>query len=208
MKVRTLMGALALVAVTALVTNAVSQDQKAIEEMMAKMGAKMMELGTPGEAHQKIAAKVGKWDMTLSHWMMPGMEAEKSTGTATIEAALDGHYFIEKVDSSFEMEGVKMPFQGLSIMGYDNFKKKYFSTWMDSMSTALATFEGTLSGNTLTSEGMSYCCYTEGLVKIRTVQTEIDADNFKFEYYAPGPDGKEFKSMEIVYKRNGGKNAQ
>lgn len=204
MKVRQFVGALALVAVTALVTQAVTQDGKGMDEMMAKM----MELGTPGAEHQKMAEKVGKWDMELSHWMEPGGEASKSKGTSEMKMAMDGRYLVEKVTSAFDMGGMEMPFSGMAIAGYDKAKKKHVSTWIDSMSTSMMIMEGEMKGNVLTMEGMSYCCYSDGPAKFRTVLTDIDKDNFKFEMFGPGPDGKEFRSMEIVYKRSGAKNAQ
>ncbi len=34
------------------------------------------------------------------------------------------------------------PFQGVGITGYDNFKKKYVSFWIDNMGTGMLTSEG------------------------------------------------------------------
>jgi hypothetical protein len=44
-----------------------------------------------------------------------------------------------------------MPFEGLGYTGYDNVKKQYFGTWIDSMSTGIMTSSrhGRL-GNTMT----------------------------------------------------------
>jgi hypothetical protein len=206
-KARTLLGAFALVALTALVTYSVAQDPK-MDPKMEEMMQKMMELGTPGAEHQKMATKAGKWDLELLAWEPGKSEPSKSKGTSEIKSIMDGRYLVEHVDSSFDMGGMQMPFQGMGILGYDNFKKKYVSTWLDSMSTAIMTMEGTMSGKTCTMEGMGVCCYSNQLEKMRFVSTDIDKDNFKFEMFGPGPDGKETKGLEIHYKRNGGKNAQ
>ena len=42
---------------------------------------------------------------------------------------------------------------------------------------------------------------TGSLVKTRSVTKVVDADHISFEMYAPGPDGKEAKMMEIVATR-------
>jgi hypothetical protein len=36
---------------------------------------------------------------------------------------------------------------------------------------------------------------------MRFVEKFVDADRWTVEMFMPGPDGKEFKSMEIVYTR-------
>jgi len=203
MKVRRFVGALALVAVTALVTQAVTQD--GMDEHMKKW----MEFATPGKEHQEMAAKAGKWDLDISMWMDPAAPPTKSTGTAEYKVAMDGRYVIEHVDSMMDMGGgMMMPFKGMAVAGFDNMKKKYFSTWIDNMGTGVMISEGTKSGNVTTLEGMHSDCMSGQSVKHKMVMTDVDKDNFKFEMFGPGADGKDMKHMEIVYKRNGAKNAQ
>jgi hypothetical protein len=50
---------------------------------------------------------------------------------------------------------MQQPFQGRGITAYDNFKKKYISTWTDSMSTGIFISEGSAdeSGKVLTFVG-------------------------------------------------------
>lgn len=205
MKVRTLAGAIALVAVTALVTQVVSQDQGAMDEQMKKW----IEFATPGKEHQEMAAKVGKWDLDISMWMDPAAPPTKSTGTAEYKVAMDGRYVIEHVDSMMDMGGgMVMPFKGMAIAGFDNMTKKYVSSWIDNMGTGIMISEGTMAGNVLTMEGMHSDCSTGKAVRHKMVMTNVDKNNFKFEMFGPGADGKDMKHMEIVYKRNGAKNAQ
>ena len=37
--------------------------------------------------------------------------------------------------------------------------------------------------------------------KAKTVTTVVDDDKHTFDYYAPGPDGKMFRAMAMVYTR-------
>lgn len=96
-----------------------------------------------------------------------------------------------------------MPFEGLGYTGYDNYKKKYVGTWMDNMSTAVMMSEGAFdaAGKSMTSMSTMDDFMTGQQQKIRTVVNVVDNDRHVFEMYGPGPDGKENKQMEIVYKR-------
>jgi Protein of unknown function (DUF1579) len=101
-------------------------------------------------------------------------------------------------------EGTSMgqPFEGMGIMGYDNEKKQYQSVWIDNMGTGIMTGSGNYDPNTktLTDQG-KFSCPAEGEKSYRAVLKMKDNDNFTYEWYMAGPDGKEFRAMEIVYTR-------
>jgi hypothetical protein len=166
--------------------------------MQAAMKA-WMDYGTPGPAHKDLASGVGTWKVATKMYVAPGAPPQESTATSKITSWWDGRYFVEDFDGVMP-EG---PFHGLSITGYDNLKKKYVTTWMDSMSTGIAVFEGTCdaSGKVFTFHGDMPDPPSGKLVKSRTVVTIVDSRTRKFEAFGPGPDGKEFKTMEMLYTR-------
>jgi hypothetical protein len=94
-------------------------------------------------------------------------------------------------------------FTGIGMTGYDNAKKRYVGTWMDSMSTSIAYLEGTMdaAGKTMTMTMEMTDPMTGKKVKQRTVTRIESPDRHVFETYERAPNGKEFKSMEIVYTR-------
>jgi hypothetical protein len=100
---------------------------------------------------------------------------------------------------SMMMNGQNMPFEGMAIMGYDNMKKKYFSTWIDSMSTMFMKSEGTKSGDVLTLNG-TMPDGMGGETKTREVMTHKDPDHMSYEMYGE-MGGKEMKMMDIQYTR-------
>jgi hypothetical protein len=160
---------------------------------------KMMELGTPGPAHRMLDGMIGNWQAEVKHWMEPGGQAETSTGTSSAKWILDDHY----VESTFTGDMMGMPFEGRGVCGYDNIKKKYFSTWFDSMATGFMVSEGTFdpSTKTFTYTGQAPDCFSGKYVAMRSIVKMVDADHMTMEMYGPGPDGKEFKNMEIAYTR-------
>jgi len=161
-------------------------------DMMAAMGPYM----TPGPEHAELAKMVGEWDTTIK--MFWGPEPTESKGTATFKMILGGRYLVQEAKSP-DMGG--MPFEGHGMVGFDNGKKMYHSTWYDSMGTGVMVGTGTETDGVVTMKSTMY----EPMAGMEVTTTEkswhVDADTHMFEMYMPGPDGKEAKVMEITYKR-------
>ncbi|MBC8105252.1 MAG: DUF1579 family protein, partial [Anaerolineae bacterium] len=105
-------------------------------QMQKEMEDAMMKMGQPGPEHAEMAKNAGTWDAEVKFLdMASGKWSEPTKGTMTMEPIMDGRYVQMTFEGSMVMGGQSMPFKGMGIMGYDNMKKKYFSTWIDSMST-------------------------------------------------------------------------
>jgi Protein of unknown function (DUF1579) len=158
----------------------------------------MMAYATPGEAHKAMAALVGTWDSTITMYMEPGKPTENK-GTSTFETIMDGRYLMEKADGNF----MGMPFHGMGVYGYDNAMKKYVSTWVDSMGTGIMRGVGTSDdgGKTINWTSKAVDPMTGKETDYRSAMHQISPDQYHFEMYGPGPDGKETKMMEITYNR-------
>ncbi len=152
---------------------------------------------TPGEMHKILANNIGEWTAEITMWMDPSQPPTKSEGTSVTEALLDGRYFQTKYNGIV----MDMPMNGISLEGYDNAKKTFFSTWIDNMGTGIMYLEGTYdsASRTLNYKGTS----TDPIgkeIKVREAIKIIDHDNSLFEMFTE-QDGKETKSMEIKYTR-------
>lgn len=173
-------------------------------EMLEAMN-RWKDFATPGEHHNHLQQWVGEWNITVSYRMTPDAPAEENTMTAVSKSVMGGRYIIEKVSGEVmgpDGQGM-VPFEGMSIMGYDNHKKQYFSTWMDNMSTSLMQEWGTCdgTGKVLTTEGRGYDPMSGSERASKSIATVIDADSRRLEMFVPGPDGNMFKQMEIAYTR-------
>lgn len=199
MKLNSWFGALALLAVGGLATAAFTQGDKAAQEASAKkkaeMEMKMKAYGTPGEAHKVLNTKVGKWTVDVKIFEPGAPEPMMEKATSTVTLIMDGRYIQETVDGTF----MGQPFHGVGTTGYDNIKKKYVSTWIDSMSTGIFYAEGSYdtAAKTFSFAGESPDVMAGKFVKTRSVDKMIDADHFSAQMYQPGPDGKEYMSMQI-----------
>jgi hypothetical protein len=150
---------------------------------------------TPGDPHKMMASWDGTWDGDMTMWEKPGAPPQKSKGVAVNKMALGGRYQISNHKSTM----MGMPFEGMSIMAYDNAKKMFKSSWIDNMGTGLMTMEGPWDGasKTLTLTGKCMDPMSGQEKELREVLKVIDDKTQMMEMYGPAPDGKEFKMMEI-----------
>ncbi|MGN6223530.1 DUF1579 domain-containing protein [Pseudoxanthomonas sp.] len=179
---------------------AVAQDNKTppmTPEMKAQMEA-FQKAGTPGDEHRKLASLDGTYDLTVKSWHSPDAPPSTDTGTATRKMILGGRVQVEEVAS--QMMG--QPFSGQGLRGYDNVTGKHWATWNDSMSTGLMVSEGTCdAAQSCTYTGTYHDPVSKKPVTSRMTSRWTDKNTEVFEMYAPGPDGKEAKMMEITYKK-------
>ena len=160
----------------------------------------MMKAATPGEAHKKLNAMVGTFDAKIKMWMEPGAQPMESTGKAVNEWVLGGRYVQQRFDGTF----MGQPFSGIGYTGYDNVRHMYVGTWMDSMSTSMMNSSGgdpDPSGKNWRFVASSMDPVSGEAVSIDERMTLLDNDHQVFEMYGPGPDGSNFKMMEITYTR-------
>jgi len=196
MRCRTL-AATVLVAFTAALAFADDPKAKA-GPSQAEMEA-MMKAATPGDAHKKLNAMAGTFNADVKMWMQPGAPPSGGTGVAENSWALDGRFLQQSFTGNF----MGMPFSGVGYTGYDNIKKKYIGTWMDTMTTSMMISTGTAN-----ADGKSYT-FTSSMddpmtgkaSPVKETVTVVDDDHHTLEMWSPGPDGKMFKMMEIAYTR-------
>ena len=96
------------------------------------------------------------------------------------------------------------PFEGVSLLGFDNAKQRYVSTWADTSSTALLPIaEGTCSrdGKVFTTTRRKQDPKNGTWTTERDVTTVFSDDEHTFEMFVQPEGGSEFKSFEIVYTR-------
>lgn len=172
----------------------------------AAMMKQMMELAQPGENQKLLASLVGNWTTNTKMWMAPDAPPTQSTGSATRKALMGGRYFTVDFNGTIKMPGADgklkdMSFMGNSLEAYDNVKKKFLATWIDSMSTGIFIAEGDYDPptQTFTYTG-EYEMVPGAKIKVRQRVKIVDADHNVFEYYE-NRGGQDVKTMEISYTR-------
>ena len=141
----------------------------------------------------------GTWSGDVTMWMGEGLPPTKSTSTSVTKTIYNGLY--QQSTHTGDMMG--MPFEGMSIAGYDNLKKEYFSTWMDNMGSGFMVSTGQYDS---VAKKLTLSCTTTCMngqeAPMREVYTIIDDNHHMMEMWGPDPKtGKEYKNMEIKYTR-------
>ncbi len=94
------------------------------------------ELGS-GPEHLFLAKKVGVWDMECEYFISQTDEPVRAKGVDIVRAL--GPYWV-LAEAKFELPGLTI--EGQATTGYDPVAKRYRSTWIDSATPFLYTFEG------------------------------------------------------------------
>jgi uncharacterized protein DUF1579 len=170
---------------------------------MAQDEAAMMkaweEYATPGPMHKMLADETGNWTADTKMWMDPTKKPEVSTMKAEIKMILGGRYQEAKYTGTF----MGQPFEGKSMVGYNNASGEFSQTWVDNMGTGIMSMNGKYDSATKTASYTGDCVdpMTKKSKKIRQTYQIVDANTRKMESFDVGPDGKEYKSMEIIMHR-------
>lgn len=160
-----------------------------------------IEYATPSDMHQMLAKSDGNWMGQTTMWMEDGGKPMTSMSEAVNKMMFDGRYQM----SNHKGNMMGMPFEGLSIVAYDNSKKKFVSTWIDNMGTGIMSMEGDWNPSTKSIEFKGKMTDPSRPGKdcdVREVFTFVDDNTQKMEMYGPDPKtGKEFKTMEIKFTK-------
>lgn len=167
----------------------------------AKMMKAFQEASTPGAEHDLLKGLVGKWTVKTKSWESQEAKPQETTGVSIFKSLLGGRF----VQQEFKGKMMGESYEGIGMMGYNNITKIFESSWYDSMSTAAMTFKGTFdaSSKVLSESGEFQCPLRKSTEKMRSEMKMLDKDNMTFTLFMPDSvSGKEYKSMEQVYKRS------
>jgi hypothetical protein len=170
-----------------------SKEQKAMMDAYQRMGEVRAE-------HKQLDTFIGEWKATTTMWMDPKAPPQKTEGKTHVESKFGGRYIELHHESKYEGQ----PFNGEGLMGFDNLKGKFFSTWIDSMSTGMWLAWGTYdaASKTYTFHGSMDDPMAPGTqFKVREVIHVVDPSHYTFEWYETHK-GKEGKTLQIDYVKD------
>lgn len=158
----------------------------------------MTAAGTPGPQHEALARRVGSWKVEGQMWMEPGAPAMPMTATAEVESILGGRYIVEEFRSDF----MGMPFEGRLMQGYDNLTGRYWSVWVDNMSTSCwISYGQETEPGVIEFHGTGRDILTPKGRPMRMVIRTDEDGGCTMKMFDTRPEGGEFCSMELHYTR-------
>ena len=195
--------AAALVLVVGLTSLSLSwgQEKRSGNDAMDEMTKKWTEYGAPGEAHKRLNDLAGAWETESKIWMEgPGIQPTVTRGSSENKWILGGRFLQQEMKG--EMMG--MPMNGVGVLGYDNFKKKYIGFWIDNTYTGQFTMEGTVdqTGKVFTMYGtMDEWMTGEHNKMVKYVTRIVGKDKHIFEIHDLSLTEGSTKTVEMTYTR-------
>lgn len=156
-------------------------------------------VGVPlGVEHQRLHAMLGDWEGTVKIKMF-GEWTEWETEVER-EKAMDGMFILEEIEA--RSEGTT--YKGLGLIGYDPAKKNYQNVWVENMSPAIMSSEGTFdeATNIWTFSGEVPDPSTGTMVKTMSIVDTSDPDRQIIEGYLVLEDGSKDKNFEATLERD------
>lgn len=153
----------------------------------------------PEKEHLWLQQLVGEWDVDVEMHMEPGKPPQKSKGTETTRA-IGGFWIVAENKGTF----MDKPFTGVLTLGYDSDRKTYIGTWVDSMTSYMWKYQGSVdsAGKALTLETEGPCPHTPGkLSKFKEVIEFKNPDHKVFTSSMQAEDGTWVTGMIAHYQR-------
>jgi len=165
----------------------------------ATMMKAWMEYATPGDMHAMVAKFDGEWNADITMWQDPSAPPAKSTGTAINRMIMGGRYQESLHTGTF----AGMPFEGRSLLAFDNEKKKFINTWIDNMGTGIMVMEGAWddASRTINFSGSQVDPVSGENMDVRETFQIVDDNTQLMQMFMRSKGGEEVKMMEIKFTR-------
>lgn len=180
--------------------NIYAASEKETKKPMDPMMEAWMKAAMPGEEHKTLATLAGTWKYTSKWWKDATAKPEESSGMSTNKMVMGGRY----MQSEAKGKAMGQAFTGMGVTGYDNLAKKFETMWIDNMGTGMARGTGTWDAatKTMTETGSFSDPMAPNMTRnYRATMKIMDNKSYMYEMFTTGMDGKEYKMMEMMYKK-------
>lgn len=155
----------------------------------------------PGGEHRNFEALVGAWEINGQCWETPN-KPDSVTGTCNSEWVLGNRFVKSHVRGSKAGKN----FEGMGVCGYDSGQRKYVSSWIEDMSTAIMTETGSYDSSTRTFTFTSEAKDENGqTVRCRRTVKVNSNDEHVMTAYKADSSGQETKMAEMTFRRTAAK---
>lgn len=156
-----------------------------------------MQMPQPTKEHEWLQKFVGAWETDIEVYMEPGKPPMKSKGSHR-DRMVGGLWLISEGGNN------AIPYQFVLTLGYDSKLGKYVGTWIDTMTSHIWKYQGTVNaaGNILTleTEGPSPMS-PDKVSKFREVTEFKSKDHRYFTSSMLGADGKWSTVLTVSSRR-------
>ena len=173
-------------------------DAPAVTASQPADAAALQQAMDPGEAQEQLGGLVGTFDVKVRVWIDPAEPPIESMAVAVSTWVLESR-FVQTMLTGYVLGE---PWSGIGYAGFDNVSEKYVATYMDTGSTGMDWFTGTLSPD---GSGATLTATIHDAVTLEPVQAEMrvrfDGDDHVTELWQPDAAGTMVKVLELQYTR-------
>lgn len=154
-------------------------------------------MGVTGPQHASIARFAGTWRAEVKIWMQPGQPPMTSSGTMVNAMAVGGLF----LQQEYQRDGGD--FEGKGFWGYNTVDELYEGFWIDSMATFFQLERGRHDpqSDTYTMDGSMTDPASRKTITKKSLIRWLGPDAHSMEMFFRTPDGREFRALEIQYRR-------
>ena len=153
----------------------------------------------PGEGQKKLDFLVGTFDVKVLIWLEPSKPPIESTAVSVASWVL-GHRYVQQMLSGFVLGE---PWHGIGYAGYDNLAKTYVACYMDTGSTGMEWYTGTMEpdGKIAKLTATTYDAMTLKPTKLEMRLSIDPGGDHVTTLWQADASGQMNKIMELQYKR-------
>jgi len=161
------------------------------------------EAPTPGERHEPLRYFVGEWDAEMRMSMTKGTPAEEGAFQSSMRMIMNGMYLEENVTSETPMG----TFLGRGVIGFDESRQRYVSTWIDTDGSGIGMSEGYWDEEARVFEFTGeFPDMMTGELKTSRMMLQIDSENeFHLKEWIYEDDGTRWQRFAAEYTRRRGR---
>lgn len=161
----------------------------------------MSESGTipePGAEHAYLMRKVGTWDVECEYFFDPSADPIRAKGVDTVRA-LGSYWVVAEAEFTLPM----LTIQGQAVSGFDPVAKIFRSTWVDSATPYLYSFEGLYDTERELLELVGFGVDPQSRREVRYRSKEMygSPDDRIFELLVEATPGMETQVLRYQYTR-------
>ena len=185
-----LFGALLLAATTLTGLDAVAADKPA-----RVAGQALDNAMTPGAGQKLLEPMIGSFDVTMLVWTAPSKPPLEYKGSSVNAWVLDGRYVQTHLAAVLDGEA----FDGIGFYGFDNATQTYQASWMDTGSTGIGWYRGTLdkSGRSALLKSVQATSAAGKPVELELRMSIAESGDHVTQLWGAPSGGKAFKMMEL-----------
>lgn len=164
---------------------------------------KLRQLAEPTAQHQMLSSLAGTWNYIAAFKPSEDADPQTSAGAMTNEMVVGGRFLSSKTSLILNVGEQNIPYEGWGLLGYDSANGVFTSVWADTMHSNVIEGAGKYNEKQKTIEEKGrFTLPLSGKEQAYRAELQWEGDDaYRRTIYITGASGREFKLVDIEFKR-------